>query len=137
MQAVRSHLEKKIVEGEEEHKVLILEVLVRGEEDLCFTEEIDREEILSILERSKACDKHLHQVLGLLEEIDYQEIQEDLQSLADHVRQVSFLTSPILVLTLKEDVFFYSLGKYKKQISKESTLAILEHAFTRGEHFYP
>ncbi|SHO33154.1 Hypothetical protein BQ3484_86 [Cedratvirus A11] len=137
MQAVRSYLEKKIVEGEEEHKVLLLEVLVKREEDLCLVEEIDREEILFILERSKACDERLGQVLGLLEEIDYQEIQEDLQSLADHVRQVSFLTSPILVLTLKEDVFFYSLGKYKKRISKESTLTILEHAFTRGEHFYP
>lgn len=74
---------------------------------------------------------------SLLERIDLQEIQEDLHLLFDHVQQVRFLASPLLSLTSKHDKFFYQLGSYEKEISRESVLAILEHAFVRGDHCYP
>jgi hypothetical protein len=133
---VRDYLEEKISQGQREHKVPLVELIVREKEDLCLPEEVDKERVYSLLEESRLCDKQLQDVCALIEGIALHEIQEDLRSLSNYAQQVRFLASPFLSLVIKEGKFYYTLNKYKKEISQESALSVLERAFAR-DHCYP
>ncbi|SPN79282.1 Hypothetical protein BRZCDTV_256 [Brazilian cedratvirus IHUMI] len=136
MQAV-TFLEEKIREGKEEYKVTLLEAVVREEDNWYIVEEVDKEEICSLLQESYICETQLGKVLSSLEEISLASIQEELKSISDYVEQLRFLVSPVLCLVIRDDKFFYKLGKYKKEISQENVLLLLERSFARGDHCYP
>lgn len=111
-------LEERINQAGQGVEVVLLDMYLEERDDICFVPELDQEKVFNIFtQNTKFCA----------------EVEFIIQSLPEDARleQLRATFLPLLMLTLEDGVFRYALNRdeYVVEVSKDSALKILEHAF--------
>ncbi|SPN79279.1 Hypothetical protein BRZCDTV_255 [Brazilian cedratvirus IHUMI] len=118
-------LEEKINQVGQGEEVVLLDMYLEERNDICLVPELDQEQVLGIFTQSKKVRDNLRDMMeSLSNNVALLETVYRLDQLRDALL-------PLLMLTVEDGVFRYSLNQdeYVVEISRESALKILEHAF--------
>ncbi|QIN54214.1 hypothetical protein [Cedratvirus kamchatka] len=117
MQA-QAFLEEKLKQASDGEEVVLLDMYLEEADDICFVPELDQEKVFTIFEKSKRSSVDM--------------IKNIPEGHGKELVRIAFL--PLLILTVEmgdSSTFRYTLNEddYEVEISRNSTLQILEHAF--------